>query len=54
MRMRRLRHDGNPVLKWCLGKANRLGNLYPTKQRTDQKLDAAVGFCQVWRQRNEF
>jgi phage terminase large subunit-like protein len=34
------------VLEWCLGnvvgKADRRGNLYPTKQRTDQKMDAAV------------
>jgi phage terminase large subunit-like protein len=46
MRAGRLRHDGNPVLEWCLGnvvgKADRRGNLYPTKQRTDQKIDAAV------------
>jgi phage terminase large subunit-like protein len=42
----RLRHDGNPVLEWCLGnvvgKADRRGNLYPTKQRPEQKIDAAV------------
>jgi phage terminase large subunit-like protein len=42
----RLRHDGNPVLSWCLGnvvgKADRRGNLYPTKSRPDQKIDAAV------------
>ena len=46
MRAGRLRHDGNPVLEWCLGnvvgKADRRGNLYPTKQRPDQKIDAAV------------
>jgi phage terminase large subunit-like protein len=38
--------DGNPALGWCLGnvvgKANRRGNLCPTKQRSDQKIDAAV------------
>jgi len=42
----RLRHDGNPVLTWCIGnvvgKADRRGNLYPTKSRPDQKIDAAV------------
>jgi phage terminase large subunit-like protein len=42
----RLQHDGNPVLEWCVGnvvgKADRRGNLYPTKQRPDQKIDAAV------------
>ena len=46
MRVGRLRHDGNPALEWCLGnvvgKANRRGNLCPTKQRSDQKIDAAV------------
>ena len=46
MRSGRLRHDGNPVLEWCLGnvvgKADRRGNLYPTKQRPEQKIDAAV------------
>src|SRR3954452_3967436 len=46
MRAGRLRHDGNPVLEWCLsnvvGKADRRGNLYPTKRRTDQKIDAAI------------
>ena len=46
MRAGRLRHDGNPVLEWCIGnvvgKADRRGNLYPTKQRPEQKIDAAV------------
>jgi phage terminase large subunit-like protein len=46
MRGSRLRHDGNPVLAWCIGnvvgKADRRGNLYPTKSRPDQKIDAAV------------
>ena len=47
MRASRLRHDDNPVLEWCLSniltKTNRGGNLCPTKQRPDQKIDAAVG-----------
>ena len=34
------------MLEWCLGnvvgKADRRGNLYPTKQRPEQKIDAAV------------
>jgi len=34
------------VLTWCtgnvVGKADRRGNLYPTKGRPDQKIDAAV------------
>jgi phage terminase large subunit-like protein len=36
----------NPVLEWRPGnlvtKADRPGNLYPTKQRPKQKIDAAV------------
>ena len=47
MRAGRLRHDDNPVLEWCLSnivtKANRGGNLCPTKQWSNQKIDAAVG-----------
>jgi phage terminase large subunit-like protein len=46
MRSGRLRHDYNPVLEWYLGnvegKADWRGNLYPTKQRPDQKIDAAM------------
>ena len=46
VRAGRLRHDGDPVLEWCLGnvvgKADRRGNLYPAKQRPEQKIDAAV------------
>jgi phage terminase large subunit-like protein len=46
MQAGRLRHDGNPVLTWCIGnvvgKADRRGNLYPTKSRPDRKIDAAV------------
>jgi len=46
MRSGRLRHDGNPVLEWCLGnvvgKADWRGNLYPTKCRPHQKIDVAV------------
>ena len=45
MRSGRLRHDDYPVLEWCLGKvvgkANRRGNLYPTKRRPDEKIHAA-------------
>src|SRR5215207_2439371 len=46
MRSGRLRHDGNPALEWCVGnvvgKPDRRGNLYPAKQRPEQKIDAAV------------
>jgi phage terminase large subunit-like protein len=46
MRADSLRHDGNAVLTWCIGnvvgKADRRVNLYPTKSRQDQEIDAAV------------
>jgi phage terminase large subunit-like protein len=42
----RLRQDGNRVLEWWLGnvvgKGDRRGNLYSTKQRSDPKIDAAL------------
>ena len=46
MRSGRLRHDGDPVLEWCVGnvvgRPDRRGNLYPAKQRPERKIDAAV------------
>jgi phage terminase large subunit-like protein len=52
MRAGRLRHDGNPVLGWCVGNVvgqeDRRGNLFPTKQR-DAKIDAAVAFMMASR-----
>ena len=46
MRSGRLRHDGDPVLEWCMGnvvgRLDRRGNLYPAKQRSERKIDAAV------------
>jgi phage terminase large subunit-like protein len=40
MRGSRVRHNGNQVLKYCfgscVGKADRRGNLYPNKSRSDQ------------------
>ena len=46
MRAGRLRHDGDPVLEWCVGdvvgRPDRRGDLYPAKQRPEQKIDAAV------------
>ncbi len=40
------RHDRNPVLGRCpgnvVGRPDRRGNLYPAKQRPQQKIDAAV------------
>ncbi len=45
MRSGRLRHDGNPVLGWCIGNVvgqeDRRGNLFPAKVR-DAKIDAAI------------
>jgi phage terminase large subunit-like protein len=42
----RLMHHGTPALAWCIGnvvcRPDRRGNLYPTKQRPEQKIDAAV------------
>lgn len=46
MRSGRIRHDGNPVLEWCLGNVvgryDARGNVYPKKSRPEQKIDAAV------------
>jgi phage terminase large subunit-like protein len=42
----RVRHDGNPVLDWCLsnvvGHYDARGNVYPRKSRPEQKIDAAM------------
>ncbi|MDJ0391067.1 terminase large subunit [Roseomonas sp. E05] len=42
----RLRHDGNPVLEWCVGNVvghyDARGNVYPRKARPEQKIDAAM------------
>jgi phage terminase large subunit-like protein len=42
----RVRHDGNPVLDWCLsnvvGHYDARGNVYPRKFRPEQKIDAAM------------
>jgi phage terminase large subunit-like protein len=46
MRAKRLWHDGNPVLKWCIGNVvghyDARGSVYPRKQRPEQKIDAAI------------
>jgi phage terminase large subunit-like protein len=51
MRSGRLRHDGGPVLEWCVGnvvgRPDRRGNLYPAKQRPEQKIDAAVALTKA-------
>ncbi|MFZ6762227.1 terminase large subunit [Pseudoroseomonas sp. WGS1072] len=42
----RIRHDGNPVLEWCLGNVvghyDARGNVYPRRARPEQKIDAAM------------
>ncbi len=44
--LRAYRYDRNPVLGRCpgnvVGRPDRRGNLYPAKQRPEQKIDAAV------------
>ena len=46
MQAGRIRHDGNPVLAWCIsnvvGHLDARGNVYPRKARPEQKIDAAV------------
>lgn len=43
---RRLRHDGNPVMRWCTAnasvQANPAGELRPTKRRSRDRIDVAV------------
>jgi hypothetical protein len=51
MRSKRLWHDGNPVLEWCIGNVvghyDARGNVYPRKQRPEQKIDVAVSTIMV-------
>jgi phage terminase large subunit-like protein len=46
IRSGRLQHDGNPVLEWCMGNVvgryDARANVYPRKQRPEQKIDAAI------------
>jgi phage terminase large subunit-like protein len=43
---RKIRHDGNPVLKWCIGnvvvESDAAGNLKPSKRKSSEKIDLAV------------
>jgi phage terminase large subunit-like protein len=47
----RLRHDGDPVLDWCIGNVigryDACGNVFPRKQLPEQKIDAAVALIMV-------
>lgn len=42
----RLRHDGHPVLRWCVAnvrvEANSTGEIKPTKRRSRDRIDLAV------------
>ncbi len=42
----RIKHDGNPVLEWCIGNVvgryDARSNVYPRKERPEQKIDAAI------------
>lgn len=46
MRSGRIVHDGNGPLEWCIGNVvghyDARGNVYPRKQRPEQKIDAAI------------
>ena len=47
MREHRFRHDGNPVLAWCLsnvvGHRDAKDNVFPRKELPEHKIDAAIG-----------
>jgi phage terminase large subunit-like protein len=42
----KIRHDGDPVLAWALsnvvGHFDRKDNVYPTKERPENKIDPAI------------
>ena len=46
MQGRRIEHDGDPVLEWCVGNVvgryDARGNVYPRKSREENKIDACV------------
>ncbi len=46
MQAGRIEHDGNPVLEWCIGNVvgryDARSNVYPRKERPEQKIDAAI------------
>jgi phage terminase large subunit-like protein len=46
MRTGRIEHDGNPVMEWSIsnivGRYDVRSNVYPRKQRPEQKIDAAI------------
>ena len=46
MQAGRIRHNGSPVLGWCIGNVaghlDARGNVYPRKARPEQKIDDVV------------
>jgi phage terminase large subunit-like protein len=46
MRAQRMVRDGAPVLEWCIGNVvgryDARSNVYPRKERPEQKIDAAI------------
>lgn len=46
----RLKHDGNPVLAWCVGNVvgrfDAVGNVFPRKSREEKKIDGAIATIQ--------
>ena len=42
----KLRHDGNPVLRWCLAnvfmRSDTMGNMRPDRRNSKGKMDGAV------------
>jgi phage terminase large subunit-like protein len=49
---KRLRHDGNPVLAWCIGnvlaRADRNGNIAPDRENEGKKIDCAVALINAF------
>jgi phage terminase large subunit-like protein len=43
---KKLRHDGNPALKWCIGnmviESDAAGNIKPSKRKSSEKIDMAI------------
>lgn len=49
IRDRKLRHDGDPVMSWAMSnvvaKLDRKDNVFPTKERPENKIDPFVALC---------
>lgn len=60
MREKRLRHNGSPLLRWCIGnvvaKEDANGNVFPKKSHSKLKIDPAIAIIMAlagWLQSNE-